>query len=617
MSNQKKIILEWENADLLEVVGHKHLIHNLSGCAKSGEILGIFGSSGSGKTTFIDLLGGFVPYDKSATITLKINGRQISYLDFYKYTDYLSQFAIYFDKFTVEEFIYYSIRIRNGRNDKVVQLIYSLGLNDIRHRKMNYLSEGEIKKVFVASILCSDKPILFLDEPLSSLDSYQAKFVLDSFRKKADEGKLVIMSVHQPSNEIINSFDKFYFLAEGKLVYFGTKDGISEHFENAGVNLDLTAEENICDAVIKATTVYEDNENECLHAIKKLSTLQETENISRREIEISGLSLPYFKEGKNFLWYCYYLFIMIFRNVSNSIFNSWMITLFWLPFFAMIAASFLQRMLAERQSDSIILKLLDWFFYFLRVTGKAYTTLLEKAKRNGTNGLITNEDAVNTYTEIIYQRFREPIISLFFGFNWWTSIFFPYFFKAIFCTLIRHINILNIMVHNKRKGTFTYLESYLCFIIAFYPLLLITNILLDIFVSIIFNYTDFDYIGLIKNCIYTFGMTPLFLTSISIFYFWFIDQYNMMSFTKTCLLWGLAALFLKAHVLTIFMFYKNYFNVRNDESGIGLLFCILSFPLTRYFYFGLKELIFYTSLSMVGFLVWIFYGHLCFKWFFY
>lgn len=62
---------------------------------------------------------------------------------------------------------------------------------------------------------------MFCDEPTSGLDSFMALSIVESMRKLATQGKTIICTIHQPSSEVFDKFDRLVLMAEGRLAYIG------------------------------------------------------------------------------------------------------------------------------------------------------------------------------------------------------------------------------------------------------------------------------------------------------------------------------------------------------------------------------------------------------------
>ncbi len=82
--------------------------------------------------------------------------------------------------------------------------------------KVRGVSGGERKRAAVAVQLICDPSILFLDEPTSGLDAFQAQSVMESIRRLAETGRLVMAVIHQPRSSIYSMFDKMLLLKRGR-----------------------------------------------------------------------------------------------------------------------------------------------------------------------------------------------------------------------------------------------------------------------------------------------------------------------------------------------------------------------------------------------------------------
>jgi len=91
------------------------------------------------------------------------------------------------------------------------------------------LSGGEKKRTSVAVELITAPKMIFLDEPLSGLDSYAAYTVIQVLKNLAAHGCAVLCTIHQPSSEIFQSFDKMICLAEGRTAYCDDVSGLSSY----------------------------------------------------------------------------------------------------------------------------------------------------------------------------------------------------------------------------------------------------------------------------------------------------------------------------------------------------------------------------------------------------
>ncbi len=107
MKKHKNFILEWEETNLYDLMTGEQLLYDLNGSARSGEVIGVFESKDSHENYFIDFLSNHVPPRLYARSSLKINGAQMTLLEFFKYTDSTFQGNFYLAHLTVKEFITY------------------------------------------------------------------------------------------------------------------------------------------------------------------------------------------------------------------------------------------------------------------------------------------------------------------------------------------------------------------------------------------------------------------------------------------------------------------------------------------------------------------------------
>jgi len=100
--------------------------------------------------------------------------------------------------------------------------------------------------------LVSNPKVIVLDEPLSGLDSYNALIVTQTLRSLAERGRVVIYSLHQPSNEIYLSLDEAIFMAHGRIVYQGSPKGCQQILQNIGVQESQSEGKTLADYMVHA-----------------------------------------------------------------------------------------------------------------------------------------------------------------------------------------------------------------------------------------------------------------------------------------------------------------------------------------------------------------------------
>ena len=92
------------------------------------------------------------------------------------------------------------------------------------------ISGGERKRLCIAIELISEPKILFLDEPTSGLDSKSSYDLIFILKQLANEGCMIICTIHQPSSEIFEMFDNLCLMAQGRMAYIGSSKEAENFF---------------------------------------------------------------------------------------------------------------------------------------------------------------------------------------------------------------------------------------------------------------------------------------------------------------------------------------------------------------------------------------------------
>lgn len=211
---------------------------------ESGNLVGIMGGSGVGKTTLLNILHGKLKPEKG---NIYINGYDLNKeQEMLKgLIGYVPQDDLLLEELTVYENLYFSARLCFGGYSEeqldslVTNLLADLGLLEIKDLQVGDLlskkvSGGQRKRLNIGLELMREPAVLFVDEPTSGLSSHDSHNVMMLLSKHALKGKLVIVNIHQPSSDILKLFDRLWILDKGgfmiydgdpveALVYFKTE----------------------------------------------------------------------------------------------------------------------------------------------------------------------------------------------------------------------------------------------------------------------------------------------------------------------------------------------------------------------------------------------------------
>ncbi|KAI3857775.1 hypothetical protein MKW92_026181 [Papaver armeniacum] len=205
----------------------KMLLNDTSGEAREGEILGILGPSGSGKSTLLDALANRISTE-SLKGSVTMNGEILEAGILKMISAYVMQDDLLFPMLTVEETLMFSAEFRlprsTSKSKKMARVQAKTLIGDEGHRG---ISGGERRRVSIGVEIIHGPILLFLDEPTSGLDSSCAFMVVKVLQRIARSGRIVIMSVHQPSSRVVGLLDHLMFLSQGETVYYGSPTNLS------------------------------------------------------------------------------------------------------------------------------------------------------------------------------------------------------------------------------------------------------------------------------------------------------------------------------------------------------------------------------------------------------
>lgn len=261
----EKIVFEGHDVEFL-FKNSDNGLQKMNFMVESGNLIGIMGGSGVGKTTMLNLLHGKV---KPTGGNLYINGYDLN-SDSEELTGligFVPQDDMLIEELTVFQNLYFNAKLCFGDynqtqlKETVEGVLRDLDLYEIKDLQVGDMlnkkvSGGQRKRLNIGLELMREPVVLFIDEPTSGLSSFDSEKVMSLLRNQALSGKLVFAIIHQPSSDIIKMFDKLWLLDKGgymiydgdpveALVYFKTETSQANAAESECPNCGNVETDNI------------------------------------------------------------------------------------------------------------------------------------------------------------------------------------------------------------------------------------------------------------------------------------------------------------------------------------------------------------------------------------
>ena len=183
------------------------VLKNISFKVDKGEFLAIMGSSGSGKSTMMNILACL---DSQYEGTYILDGIDISKLTENQLSEIRNKkIGFIFQSFNllprlsalenVELPLVYSSVPKAERHKRATELLEMVGLKDRMHHKPNELSGGQRQRVAIARALVNDPSIILADEPTGNLDSKSEEEIIEILQELNRMGKTIVIVTHEPN----------------------------------------------------------------------------------------------------------------------------------------------------------------------------------------------------------------------------------------------------------------------------------------------------------------------------------------------------------------------------------------------------------------------------------
>ena len=228
----KKInsVIEFDNVSL--AYGNRLILDNIGFKINEGQIFGMLGPNGVGKSTIFNLITGLIT-PKSGII--KINGEDVTqypiYLRSKKFkVGYVPQYGGFFNELTLHDNLKAISEIviedKNFRNDKINYLISKFELDNLKDIKAKFLSGGQKKKLVIALSLLSDPKVLLLDECFAALDVLTIKMLQEIILNLQSTEEISVVICDHQAADLLKTCDRAVILSNGKVIASGSPNEV-------------------------------------------------------------------------------------------------------------------------------------------------------------------------------------------------------------------------------------------------------------------------------------------------------------------------------------------------------------------------------------------------------
>lgn len=222
--------MQLRTENLVKIYSKRTVVRNVSFDISQGEVVGLLGANGAGKTTSFYMVVGVIRPNSG---NIFLDDRDITSLPMYKRArnglGYLPQEASVFRKLSVEDNLFAILQtLKLTRKEQIKtadRLLDELRISHIRKNKGFSLSGGERRRVEIARALVTQPKFMLLDEPFAGVDPIAVLDIQDVIRELADRNIGILITDHNV-RETLGITDRAYIMNEGEILVEGAPEYI-------------------------------------------------------------------------------------------------------------------------------------------------------------------------------------------------------------------------------------------------------------------------------------------------------------------------------------------------------------------------------------------------------
>jgi ABC-2 type transport system ATP-binding protein len=238
---------------------------------RRGEVFGLLGPNGSGKTTTMKLLLGLLFPTSGEALVLDRPAHDVAKNE---RVGYLPEESYLYRFLNAEETLDFYGRLFNisgtVRRQRIAQLINMVGLESAKRRQLKEYSKGMTRRIGLAQALINDPDLILLDEPTSGLDPIGTRNMKDLILELKKQGKTVVMCSHLLA-DVQDVCDRIGILFQGELKELGRVEDLLKVGEETEYRISNLSD----DARKKIESIIRDDQGELVYSGNPTSTLED------------------------------------------------------------------------------------------------------------------------------------------------------------------------------------------------------------------------------------------------------------------------------------------------------------------------------------------------------
>lgn len=216
--------------DLCHAFGERKVLDHINLEVKEGEILGLLGPSGAGKTTLINILTGQLRPISGDSFLLSKNSKKLTGADYEDIGIMMDSFGLYERMSCQDNLKFFSMLDKKGGRD-IMEVLEQVGLAGAKKTLVSNLSKGMRNRLAFARALLRNPKILFLDEPTTGLDPTTIEEIHKMILEEKAKGTTIFLTTHN-MHEAEKLCDNIALLSEGKIMEYGAPDEICRRYNH-------------------------------------------------------------------------------------------------------------------------------------------------------------------------------------------------------------------------------------------------------------------------------------------------------------------------------------------------------------------------------------------------